>query len=197
MFSTFQGEAPYIYEQEMLTYDANMNGYVYVGPNELIASNYGLSIVSSTNAPGASSCLTNINYTEYGIGEVMIGASDLNPGPNQNPPNAGTSNFQDPYKDYCQVNYKHGGVEEAELTIETFNVSPNPFNDFVNISIPGEILDGDLTIMNSVGAVVYQQGNLNGEALQFQVDLSEQSAGFYFVTVRNGDQISTEKLIRH
>jgi hypothetical protein len=76
----------------------------------------------------------------------------------------------------------------AELTKESFTISPNPANNTLNINAQSRI--NDVEIFNVIGKrVFYQHYNSN----KISVDVSSLEQGFYFIKINNG---LTQKLIK-
>lgn len=78
----------------------------------------------------------------------------------------------------------------ADLNAETFeveslNVFPNPASESVTIVIPDAIASGTLTLCKADGTVVRKEQIVNQGSLT--MDLSEESAGVYFVELKNED----------
>lgn len=67
-------------------------------------------------------------------------------------------------------------------------VYPNPATDNINIRIDGNTTLQEITILNSIGAVVSQQPNLDGKQLQ-TINLSNLPSGQYMLRVRTADGI--------
>jgi hypothetical protein len=80
-------------------------------------------------------------------------------------------------------------------------VFPNPFNDFLNITVQAKSSIEELTveIINLYGQKIYsaQNKNISGE-IKIDIDLSNQASGMYFVIIKeNGKQVHSKKVIRN
>ena len=84
------------------------------------------------------------------------------------------------------------GVE----TVENANVKlyPNPNNGEFVISIQG-MGNANITILNSIGSIVYFENDIATENHTMNIDLSHQAEGIYFVRVQNDKQTIVEKVI--
>lgn len=79
--------------------------------------------------------------------------------------------------------------------VKMFTTFPNPCHEVLNVSLTSEANNGDLSIYDMSGKVVYSQ-KINGEATS--IDLSSFKAGMYIVSVQTksakyAKQISIEK----
>lgn len=70
------------------------------------------------------------------------------------------------------------------LPAATFSVYPNPGKDVFHVSLNGGVLEGDIEVMNALGARVLSVTRVEGEQL-YQIDLSNQPKGIYFVKMNN------------
>ncbi|MCK5788355.1 MAG: T9SS type A sorting domain-containing protein, partial [Chlamydiia bacterium] len=84
------------------------------------------------------------------------------------------------------------GVE----TVETASVKlyPNPNNGEFFIDIQG-MDNANITILNSVGSLVYQENNITTDNSMKQINLSQQAEGIYMIIVENNDSRIIEKII--
>ncbi len=79
----------------------------------------------------------------------------------------------------------------------TFSVVPNPTNGNFIYQFNGDKLSGNtnqITIYNLVGEKVYE--SITPEMNNETVDITNQSAGIYFISLRNGNKMYTEKFIK-
>lgn len=83
------------------------------------------------------------------------------------------------------------GMNEYDV-LSGFVIYPNPFNEFLTI----ELLtyeSSDITIFNVLGEVVHSQKINKGKT---EINLTEISAGIYFIQNTVGDKMSTTKLVK-
>ena len=88
-------------------------------------------------------------------------------------------------------------IKDEETTIG-FNLYPNPANDFVNLNVQSnENQNIQVKITNIMGQEVYAntQQNLNNGENIVPLNIQNLSTGIYFVTLRKGNQIATQKLV--
>lgn len=90
--------------------------------------------------------------------------------------------------------YYNTAVGLSEVLPLKFNVKlyPNPAKDFINLNWEESEKVVDLEIYNQLGAMVYSKRNHN---LFETVSLSNVAKGVYFVRIRAGEKIATQKLI--
>ncbi len=87
--------------------------------------------------------------------------------------------------------------EELENTLSVLQVNPNPATSeiLMNYQLDGEELD--IRIFNTSGHLMYQQFIEGSELLQTErIEIADWPIGFYFVTISNGDEILSKKLIK-
>ncbi|WP_306643646.1 T9SS type A sorting domain-containing protein [Sanyastnella coralliicola] len=83
-------------------------------------------------------------------------------------------------------------VSVSELGKASFDVYPNPANDVVYIA-NAESVGAQIDILDMTGKVVFTQSTNGNQTIS--VDTSNLNAGLYFVAMRTGESISTQKLI--
>ena len=92
--------------------------------------------------------------------------------------------------------YYNTTVGLSEVLPQKFNVNlylyPNPAKEFINLSWEESEKVVDLEVYNQLGALVYTKQNHN---LLEKVSLSNMTKGVYFVRIRAGEKIATQKLI--
>ena len=66
---------------------------------------------------------------------------------------------------------------------------PNPATKQATVKFEGK---GNITITNMLGQTVYHVENVENKT---QIPLNNMNTGVYFVTVRSGSSIATQKLI--
>lgn len=96
-----------------------------------------------------------------------------------------------------------GEVEELEIPVvfadESFAMFPNPTSDELNIDFfLQEDSDVQVTVFDASGKASVQQNRSvsKGDNIM-QLDLSRLAPGMYFVQVRNGDEVTTKKLMKN
>lgn len=87
------------------------------------------------------------------------------------------------------------GLNDKKALDASINVFPNPSKDgMFNVAINSNQLDSySVTISDVMGREINKYNNLtNGK---YNVDLSSESNGVYFIKVQSGDSISTQKIV--
>ena len=84
----------------------------------------------------------------------------------------------------------NGGVSINEVSDIETSVFPNPANERVNIVSEENIRS--IRVVNTLGQVVYSNGNVNGDA--FSLSTSEYAAGMYILTITTDKGISTQRV---
>ena len=84
------------------------------------------------------------------------------------------------------------GVYTAEALTETVSIYPNPANDILNIVVPNEFNNSQITIHDLSGKIVVQQKLIAGNNASSLANLSE---GIYIVEISNLNSSYIEKLI--
>ncbi len=92
-----------------------------------------------------------------------------------------------------KVNPAALGIAENTDAID-FDVFPNPGNG--NLSLTLSTGEGNVSVYNVLGEEVYHIDNSQiNKSSNFQIDLSSQSAGVYFVQLETGQGIGVKKII--
>jgi len=91
----------------------------------------------------------------------------------------------------------HVGIDDdADSDFSGFNIFPNPNNGHFSFQIPDNgNLVYSIQILNSLGQVVFENREISQRNFLFDVDLSDQRNGFFFLIVRDGNEIQTSKFI--
>jgi len=84
------------------------------------------------------------------------------------------------------------GVEAVESA--GVNLYPNPNNGVFVVDIQG-MGNASVTILNSIGSVVYYENAIATENRKMNIDLSQQAEGIYFVKVQNDKETIIEKIV--
>lgn len=92
-------------------------------------------------------------------------------------------------------------TEKPRLDIKhdlRMSIAPNPSSGVVSVTLPVALSiegEGDLEIINTAGQKVLQQKVNTDSDSQFKADLSAQTPGLYFVRLKVGQQVITEKML--
>ena len=82
--------------------------------------------------------------------------------------------------------------EVAIQSLQSITIYPNPTTGLFTISLPKNIMQGEVIVMNMMGQQVYND-TFAGNRKSMRLELS---AGIYFVQVRSGSDIWTQKLVK-
>jgi PKD repeat protein len=88
------------------------------------------------------------------------------------------------------------GVSEQNLNNETFEVIPNPSDGLFNISATNITGKYDIIIRNIHGQVVWNKNYSDSQtAASYEVNLSEEAKGVYFVEIKSANKTMSQKLV--
>jgi len=90
------------------------------------------------------------------------------------------------------------GLEEVATTLKSFIISPNPANDFVDISLDYSLKgESEVIFISEAGYISHKRGIGNiSKNEKYNIDISKITAGKYLVTIVNGKTYTTpQKLI--
>lgn len=87
-------------------------------------------------------------------------------------------------------------VKEYANPFKSFEISPNPANENVNISFSYKGSDmGEVSLINALGQTVYARPiTLNDGKNKLNINVNELPNGIYFAKLKCGDFISTKKI---
>ncbi len=99
---------------------------------------------------------------------------------------------------YLAIPWSASGLEEVSTTLNSLNISPNPANEFVNISLSYDLKGESEIVFISEAAYVYHKESVGSISKNetYNIDISRIPAGKYLVTIKNGKTYTTpQKLI--
>ena len=86
------------------------------------------------------------------------------------------------------------GIEDIGKTIFEVKMYPNPTAGKVNVEYHGISREKvEIVVHSATGSEVFRREYLSGEAIRF--DLSGEVSGMYLVNIKQGDMLTTKKLI--
>lgn len=216
IFSTFSGEHPYIFNQEIMTLRADRRGYVFIGPRD-VGGNFGIDVVTTLQMEPLP-CYERIGYDNISISSVLIPAGDNFTAVTDPTPGAPVDPFNSDFRVFCEELYaacappveqggviimdseieEHGTASTGGLSVnpEDFKVSPNPFTTEFNIELTGENLSGQLVLLNAVGQVVYKSDQLGGNYFRTTVNMEPFEQGIYILKLSNGNKELTKRVVK-
>jgi aminopeptidase YwaD len=80
-------------------------------------------------------------------------------------------------------------INETISNTKTISIFPNPANTEINIDLPSNG-SAQIEISNAMGQVIIKDQNKN------KIDISNLTNGLYFISVKQGQQSYTQKLIK-
>ncbi|MEY2828887.1 MAG: hypothetical protein RIQ33_745 [Bacteroidota bacterium] len=86
------------------------------------------------------------------------------------------------------------GLKNFTSPKNNITISQNPTNDFLKIVSNDELHNAVIKILNANGQLIFEKQNQNGK--QFQIDLSKQAAGIYFIEVQSSTNIYRNKIVK-
>jgi hypothetical protein len=85
-------------------------------------------------------------------------------------------------------------IEEENQQVQIF---PNPFGDKINISITNSYIGKiHITILNTIGQIVWENSNISDGQTKLEVDLSSMSSGIYFIQIENNQGRTIKKVLK-
>ncbi|MFT5821128.1 MAG: hypothetical protein ACI8ZM_002377 [Crocinitomix sp.] len=212
VFSTFQGEAPYIFNQEMFTERADGIGFVLISPITVL-TNYGIDLVTITASTTA--CFEANDFEVDTLTSRSITTDDHGFGINASAPGYSLTAFTSDSTLFCPAidhpnnpedgnNNPDNGAPQSnkpgfgihDLTINTLEVYPNPLVNQLTVSISGENLNGQLILTNTMGQVIYQQTIQSQGEFRTEINLENNPKGIYFLRFEDNHNQLVQKLIK-
>ena len=96
------------------------------------------------------------------------------------------------------IPWNASGLEEVPTTLNSLSISPNPANEFVNISLSYDLKgESEIVFISEAGYVYHKEsvGSISKNET-YNIDISRIPAGKYLVTIKNGKSYTTpQKLI--
>ncbi|MCE9540913.1 MAG: T9SS type A sorting domain-containing protein [Bacteroidetes bacterium] len=78
--------------------------------------------------------------------------------------------------------------------LENELIYPNPSNGKFNLRLTPDYTIHRLVVLNILGKVV-QEDDFFGNKSDYQIDLSSQAAGIYYIKLYSGNNITTQKAV--
>lgn len=82
------------------------------------------------------------------------------------------------------------GIEERVANL--ISIYPNPAQDFLTVDLKGNIVE-QMELTDALGKVLVSKQQITGFV---QLDVTNYASGIYFITVRNGNQVQTQKFVK-
>jgi hypothetical protein len=210
-FSTFSGEHPYIYNQEILTERMDGQGFVLVAPRKSPAG-FGIDLVT-THGLGGMPCYDTYNYSVTSVGHVDVSGIVSNyTSVSPYTVSASLTGFgptifmieclamkgsMAPIDSDSELNTEHSIASVNEMNGLTVDIAPNPFNENLTLRLNGEGFNGQISVRNALGQVVYELPQVNDNKMTIEVNTQSFDKGVYFVVLTNTEGISiTKKIVK-
>ena len=135
------------------------------------------------------------------LGYQLIETSYMNGHAGQNNPNGGLiygGGLNGGTSFIFAVLWTSSGLEEVPTTLNSFNISPNPANEFVNIILSYDLKGESEIVFISEAGYVYHKESIGSISKNetYNIDISKIPTGKYLVTIKNGKTYTTpQKLI--
>ena len=212
LFSTFVSVHPYVFNQEIFCLRFDQNGFTFISPNDM-TGDYAVEL-ATTNFVQMGSCFEPLDYQPINIAYVPVNVGDMGPPMFHSVPNYTDATYTSDQDFYCTPDpcfiingYTVGCDQIAELVrdenaalgmedvdTDALSASPNPFKENLMIGLEGVSLNGELTITNAVGQVVYRLNAFNGT--QIIIDTDAYESGIYMLKYTYGNKSMVKKLIK-
>ena len=89
------------------------------------------------------------------------------------------------------------GVDEYSQIKPSFNISPNPFSDYITIKNTDGTNSYNLKIFNSIGQLIYQKKDVEINPETSTIKLQNLNTGLYFLIISDKSKIiHTQKLVK-
>jgi hypothetical protein len=214
VFSTFYGQFPYIFNQEILTDRADGNGFVIIAPVE-IGSDFGIDIMTTTNFDH-SYCFVQLLFSDgvtmphtgYTVRPDFTALDFSTPKAIVDPTttihsarceesmSSAMSQFEDKNTASTKKENQVNTINESDFKAPLLMVSTHSSKPSVIAEVSGKELTGEITLLNSLGQTVYTSSSINGNYYREEINLEGLAKGIYVMkyTDING-QILIEKII--
>ncbi|MFT5822527.1 MAG: hypothetical protein ACI8ZM_003783 [Crocinitomix sp.] len=209
LFSTFSGEHPYFFNQELMIPRPDKRGFTIVGPIEE-NGDFGIDVVTTIDLQKDMPCFEPIKYdpiaiTHFDNPVVVDPQSVLDFMPGYDYPDMGMKEIV-----WCKEMYDYKSSEDTDgeetgapssidMNGAKVSVYPNPILNAAFIEISGKDLTGhQFDVRNSLGQVIFSSAVLEGNYYSDRIDLGEFPAGVYFLTLtdNNTGAMEVSKLIK-
>lgn len=209
LFSTFSGEHPYFFNQELMVPRPDRRGFALVGPKDE-GGNYAIDVFTSLELTREEMpCFERLDYDPITIGHTDIPVTDYPQVILDMMPNYPIPDFSMDERVYCDELFAYRAPEKTDnnqvktgssmnLGEATVSVSPNPVNSSAFVEIYGaDLTNNSLVITNSLGQVAFSINLTGGDYYSNRIDMTDLPNGLYFLTLTNAEgAVAVTKLIK-
>lgn len=97
------------------------------------------------------------------------------------------------YLDKVRIGPPAAATLVGDIELSPITIYPNPSNGLFKIKAEGQFEKMTIKVRDLSGKLVYSEESINNK--EFNIDLSEQAKGLYFLELRYNDKVFNEKLI--
>jgi len=195
MFSTFSGEHPYFFNQEMMVTRPDKQGFTLVGPIKE-SGFFGIDVVTTLNVREAPPCFRDIKFKSNTIPYTLNPVVDMPQSVLQWAPAYDIPDFHMKNYVHCEEIYNYDGYAKADFSIHASpaimslsnegrsSVSPNPVEDLAFIEIYGtDLTNHQFSIRNIFGQTMYHSDLLEGDYFTDRLPMDDLLSGAYFLVL--------------
>ena len=94
---------------------------------------------------------------------------------------------------FFTVPWTSSGLEEVSTTLNSLSISPNPADEFVNISLSYDLKgESEIVFISEAGYISHKESIASiSKNETYNIDISKIPAGKYLVTIKNGKTYTT------
>ena len=137
----------------------------------------------SNTIPGTNSTYTDVNYASYPNASYKVAVS-------WNRSCSPSKSTSTTYSNIEKLNST--GIQNWEAAL--FTISPNPTNTTTTITLTKAVDNATIKLINLTGQTIIEKQNQTGD--HFNLDISQQEQGIYFVEIRQADNVWRTKLVK-
>lgn len=198
LFSTFAGQQPYIYNQEIIAPKFDGYGIAYLAPREFDSKTMCIDLIASNPNILAFDCILDYAYEGKTIGQTAITATNSVAactlavfGGNSQDSDIQIEEFCNAHEPFSKTRNAH---HESEIATEVY---PNPSNDQFQLTVTDAQMKRFI-VHNTLGEVISMTNVQLEEGAQgnFVINLTDQPDGIYFVTLLGDETQRTMKIVK-
>jgi len=204
IFSTFNGEHPYIFNQEILTPSATTNEFVMVGPRKY-GSNFGIDIVSTSLGNPDDRCFDHLDLSQFQWSEPLHPFHPLNQWQDPISTNSPWANLLIPVSIECpacdeerpiiSTTTPDQSIHHSSMNndLSDFQIKPNPANDVMEVSVKKSSFKGEISIFTTTGSVIFTSRFDSKNNPSKLINLHSTDSGTYIIRLKDENGKTYEK----